>query len=91
MKETTKALTSCMILEITYKLLSVTSIQVNFGRAGQKIGEKDTIFQVGGKSLMYEKRRGDSSWEPGLVCPVLALTMWPRAESQQLMVSTFTG
>ena len=59
MKETTKALTSCMILEITYKLLSVTSIQVNFGRAGQKIGEKDTIFQVRGKSLMYEtmKRR----------------------------------
>ena len=30
----------------------------------------------------------DSSWEPGLVCPVLALTMWPAAESQQLMVSS---
>ena len=75
MKETTKALMSCMILEITYKLLSVTSIQVNFGRAGQKIGEKDTISRVRSKSLMYEKRRGDSSWEPGLVCLVLALTM----------------
>ena len=64
MKETTKALTSCMILEITYKLLSVTSIQVNFGRAGQKIGEKDTIFQVGGKSLMYEKRRAHRPSDP---------------------------
>ena len=31
----------------------------------------------------------DSSWEPGLVCPVPALTMWPGAESQQLMVSTY--
>ena len=49
---------------------------------------------------MYEKKergvsRGhwslDSSWEPGLVCPVLALTMWPGAESQLLMIFTFTG
>ena len=68
MKETTKALTSCMIVEITYKFLSVSFQRRPFRSISAEpgtISEKDTISPVGGKSIMYEKRGGVSK-ERGL-------------------------
>ena len=52
MKETIKALTSCMILQITYKFLSASFQRRPFRSISAepgKISEKDTISPVGGK------------------------------------------
>ena len=53
MKETFKALTSCMIVEISFSFFSKSSTFRSLSAGGEgKISEKDTI------SKMYEKRRG---------------------------------